>query len=83
MAVTFGAPRGGLEKSGIGLIPRVSAAADGYGIMQGPAKRPEWEPHGGRAVCSKILRPGSAVRRAHGRLRGARLSQRGALGVSD
>ncbi len=49
MAVTFGAPRGGLEKSGIGLIPRVSAAADGYGIMQGPAKHPEWEPHGGRA----------------------------------
>lgn len=47
MAVTFGAPRGGLEKSGIGLIPRVSAAADGYGIMQGPAKHPEWEPHGG------------------------------------
>lgn len=47
MAVTFGAPRGGLEKSGIGLIPRVSAGADGYGIMQGPAKRPEWKPHAG------------------------------------
>lgn len=59
-----------------GCDKRSSVKNTRLGVCTGTAE-PSWQ------VCSKTWRSGSAVPRAHGRLRSARLAQREALGGSD